>query len=195
MGNLCELLPYVDIHDTTLQVRDVFHEGQWLFDRMFTQLPMDIQLILCSVVISEDTEDALIWGASTSGLYSSKSGYQWLVQSTPTHDYDHSWSWIWKLKLPKNLQHFLWQAAHCSLPCNSLRVQRHVSQDALCQKCGAPQETLFHTLRDCPTISLMWDRLGFTNFPGFFGTDFREWLKTFALHLRGTILVVICWSI
>lgn len=41
----------------------------------------------------------------------------------------------------------------------------------------------------------MWDRLGFTHLPGFFGTDFREWLKTFALHLRGTVFVVICWSI
>lgn len=52
-----------------------------------------------------------------------------------------------------------------------------------------------HLLRDCPSISLMWDRLGFSQLPGFFGDDYREWLQHFALHDRGNVFSATCWVI
>lgn len=67
-GPLCDLLPFVDIHDISMHVRDVFHEGNWCFYRLCTQVPLDVQLIVRGLLLSDDMDDVLIWAASTSGI-------------------------------------------------------------------------------------------------------------------------------
>lgn len=195
-GSLCHLIPFVDIHELSMRVRDVFYEGQWHLDTIYTHIPIDIQMIMRSLVLSDSTEDILIWGSATSGKYSSKSGYSWLISKDfPSPDPILSWAWVWKLRVPENLRHFIWQIMHGGLPCNVLRVHRHLTSDSSCQKCGAPQETILHMLRDCPTISNAWERLGFTLLPNFFVDDYGNWMQGFASQDRGIVFIVTCWVI
>lgn len=46
-----------------------------------------------------------------------------------------------------------------SLPTNLTRFNHHVSLYALCPLCGAIQESIFHTLRDCPKAKRVWEAM------------------------------------
>lgn len=83
-GCLCLEVPFVSIHDTNLRIKDVFYDGVWHFDKLYTQLPDDIKDGLQSVFIYENLDDLLIWGLSSTGEYSAKSTYEWLTNSSST---------------------------------------------------------------------------------------------------------------
>lgn len=65
-------MPFVDIHDIHMRVRDIFHDGEWHFEDLYTQLPPDIQLSMKGLFIEDNAEDMLIWGASNFGVYTAK---------------------------------------------------------------------------------------------------------------------------
>lgn len=84
---------------------------------------------------------------------------------------------------------------HVNLPTNTFRVFRHLSLDNSCHRCGAPHESILHTLRDCGMANKIWELLNFHQVQDFFSSDLKSWLKNNILHSRGTIFVVICWII
>lgn len=174
-GPICNLLPYVSIHDINFRLRDVFHDGEWHFERLATQLPMDVQLEIRSLFLSHDADDVVIWGSSNNGIYSSRNGYLWLTnESNEAQHMGMCWTWIWIAKLLENLKFFLWQIMHGSLPCNQLRVDRHMSHDPSCVRCGASNETFLHLMRDCTHAKRVWDCLGFSQLPQFSGATYRD---------------------
>lgn len=158
-------VPFVDIHDTALQVKDIRIGDSWDFNLLYTSLPAEITEEIIGIFTNDNTQDLLIWETASDGQYSSKSAYAWLTQPSMVNNSDHpcsmSWSWIWKLNLPENIQHFVWLVMHGSLPTNHTRLLHHVSLDGSCQRCGSNQETILHTLRDCPRSQQVWQLLGF----------------------------------
>lgn len=83
-------------------------------------------------------EDAFIWGRAPAVNYTVKVGYNWLLSHGGDQSNDHShWSWVWRLRLPENIEQFIWIILHGKLPTNQLRHYRHLSGDQSCVRCGA----------------------------------------------------------
>ncbi|MCH80020.1 chalcone synthase, partial [Trifolium medium] len=56
--------------------------------------------------IIDDLPDIWIWNNSSSGIYTSKDAYCWLLDPTPCNDIT-GWQWIWRLHLPANIQFWI----------------------------------------------------------------------------------------
>ena len=59
------------------------------------------------------------------------------------------WKGIWKIKTLNKVCHFIWRAAHDSLPTKVNLRHRHVLVEALCSMCDEPSESLIHWLWLC----------------------------------------------
>lgn len=192
-GRLCDLLPYIDTHDTHLKIADIYHNGVWHFERLYTQLPLDIKLDIQSVYLNYLSPNILIWNHAPNGTYSAKSAYVWLIRDLLVNPEPTGWTWIWKLKIPENVRHFVWLTMHESLPTNEFRVQRHISFDGSCQRCGSQRETILHALHDCPRVQTIWNILGFSRSDLFLTNDVSNWLKSHATTENGCLFVICCW--
>lgn len=177
-GRICDRIPYVDLHDIQLKVSDLCQLGHWNFELLTTPVPMDIQSEIQSVFTNQNSEDVLIWEPASSGVYSTKNAYSWLLHHDQVVQHSNiNWSWVWKLKLPENINNFVWLILHGKLPTNGLRVAHHISQDPSCQRCGAPQENILHALKDCPHAMKVWTNIISPIPPIFNTTDANIWIK------------------
>lgn len=86
LGNelICNMVPYVDIHDLHMRVKDIYYEGCWHFEELHTSLPADIQHQIMSVFVHDTSRDLIIWGHSTNGSYSASDAYKWLNEQEDT---------------------------------------------------------------------------------------------------------------
>ncbi|KAL0405986.1 UNVERIFIED_CONTAM: hypothetical protein Slati_3912500 [Sesamum latifolium] len=67
-----------------------------------------------------------------------------------------SWRFIWRVKLPPKMLLFAWKCGRNALPTLENLQRRSMARDEVCVNCGAPSETLFHTLVFCPFSRLVW---------------------------------------
>ncbi|CAN1162577.1 Putative ribonuclease H protein At1g65750 [Linum perenne] len=72
------------------------------------------------------------------------------------------WKTIWNWVGPSRIKHFLWISGHGRLLTNSERVRRHIASDSSCDRCGNPNESATHILRDCDFATDVWRRLRIT---------------------------------
>lgn len=97
-GRLCDMVPYVHISDINLQISDLCVSGTWHFDHLNTILPLDVRLEMQSVFTHESSDDLLIWEPSSSGEYSTKSAYSWLIDNDEDEENDQNqtilWNWV-----------------------------------------------------------------------------------------------------
>lgn len=139
-------------------------------------------------------EHVVIWGDSESGSYTAKSGYKWLTQNHSSHDTrNEQWSWLWKLPILENMKHFLWLALHESLPTNSFLVKRHIFVDSSCNRCGATEETILHTIRDCPLARMVWLKLQVGHNKIFANANATGWIRSNLAGTQSTLFAVSCW--
>ncbi|KAJ1387148.1 putative ribonuclease H protein [Sesbania bispinosa] len=104
LGKLCQ---YVHIDDTTLTVRDLWNEGQWLFDLLATPIPVDFLTKITEIPIPPftiDDVDKWCWSESSTGQYTSKVGYDWLLKRATTLHTGRPWRWIWHLHCPEKVR-------------------------------------------------------------------------------------------
>ncbi|CAN1792988.1 Putative ribonuclease H protein At1g65750 [Linum perenne] len=95
------------------------------------------------------------------------------------------------------IKHFLWLVAHDRLLTNEERRKRTWTEDGSCSRCGHPQETVLHVLRDCSAVVNTWTHLVFLS------DDRTSWdlplLPWITHHLKApsTCLLfgVACWSL
>ena len=59
------------------------------------------------------------------------------------------WKEIWKIKTPNKIRHFIWRAAHDSLPTKQNLRHQHVPVEASCSLCDEHAESLIHCLWLC----------------------------------------------
>lgn len=158
-GSICELIPLIDIHDATAKVRDVWRDGDWHLESLYTALPLDIaqRVQQLTPYLVDGVRDVWRWNPSTDGVYSARSGYKWLLQNN--HQQQHgemSWNWLWKLPIPANAQFLLWQVCHGALPTRKILMQRGVCATNSCPLCNNQEEDVIHWIFTCRKVAHVW---------------------------------------
>lgn len=187
MGNLCDLVDYVNISDTQLTLNQLWDNGDWALHRIATHLPDDVQRAIYDIHIPPHTnaelQDCWAWNGDQRGVYTASSGYKWLLNNTRVLPQNQDWRWIWKTCAPEKVQLLLWMIAHEILPTNELRFKRGIAQHAECQRCSTNCEGTLHLLRDCPHSREVWYRSGLRPARSFFTrTIVKEWIRE---HIKG----------
>ncbi|GAU35482.1 hypothetical protein TSUD_384370 [Trifolium subterraneum] len=74
-GMLANQVLFVDIHDLEMRVRDVYVDGNWHFNSLYTNLPLEIKEKLSSTTISlnPSVNDCYTWNGNLNGTYISLS--------------------------------------------------------------------------------------------------------------------------
>jgi len=160
------LVPVIDIHDLHLSVKDVFTFNRQHTQALYTTLPPTIadSINNTHMNFNDMVDDAFIWSHNKNGVYTTKSGYSWLLHNstsssiTPSH---LSWSWIWSLKIPEKFKLLVWLACHNAIPTLSLLHHLNIAPAATCSRCGENEETVLHYIRDYRFSSVIWQKLGF----------------------------------
>lgn len=191
---LCNVVSYVHIRDTNFRLGDLVENGDWNFNKLYTQLPSFYQDCIHIITIDHDTEDRLIWIAYPNGQFSASYGYRWLNQNlTQQLEPVICWSWIWRLSISENLRHFCWLGMHASLPMNAFCGLRHFTSDTSCHRCGASVESDMHTLRDCPRAKNR--HLCHTYPNNLYIQDCQIWFKHHVVRERGNMIISVCYGI
>lgn len=123
----------------------------------------DTKLIREIPLSNRRPHDTLYWWPTPNGVYSTKSGY-WLGRLGHIQGWSQQyagigeavWKEIWKLGGPPKLIHFIWKACTNSLATQGRLRERHVTDDAMCLLCGDANESIIHTLIECPEVQQVW---------------------------------------
>ncbi|KAJ1411818.1 Ribonuclease H-like superfamily [Sesbania bispinosa] len=83
-GLLCDMVDYVHISDTLLQVRDIATEDGWDVSNLYTILPQGVRDQISGIPSPTflPAPDCFVWKGSSSGIYSCRSAYNWLKGPT-----------------------------------------------------------------------------------------------------------------
>ncbi|XP_019093315.1 PREDICTED: uncharacterized protein LOC109129508 [Camelina sativa] len=124
--------------------------------------PQDIHLILGLKPSKTFMLDDYVWIHTRSGHYTVKSGYRVATEETIgcqevlEPSLTKLKSQVWKLKSPRKIKHFIWQAiSGCIASCSRL-ADRHCGTDRTCPRCGAYEESINHVLFECPPALQVW---------------------------------------
>jgi len=117
---------------------------QWDLELLATNFcPEEVVLVKKIPLSRHYMEATLIWLHVQSGLYSVKSGYQFLkTEGTLLQDSLGSpnpirnlWKKIWNLPVPSKVKNFLWRACKNAIPMKVNLIRRRVIDDPLCECC------------------------------------------------------------
>jgi hypothetical protein len=83
-GCLDSQTPIIDIHDLHLTVKDVLNIDGNRAQSLYTTLPQEVVDYInnSSFRFNDAIEDAIIWPQNKNGVYTTKSGYKWLISQT-----------------------------------------------------------------------------------------------------------------
>ena len=108
-------------------VKDLFFEGRRVWDpglveRIF--LSWEAETILRIPICEGSMTNKLIWPLTPDGVYSVQCAYRMLESmarsshpcSSSMDEVSKVWKGIWKIKTSNKIRHFIWRAAHNSLP-------------------------------------------------------------------------------
>ncbi|KAJ1401405.1 ribonuclease H [Sesbania bispinosa] len=73
---LCANVPFVDVHDLRLRVRDVWHDESWHLADLWTILPPPVKdsILQLRPFLNSSTTDNFVWKGAMTGTYTAKSG-------------------------------------------------------------------------------------------------------------------------
>lgn len=133
---------------------------KWNKRRIEELLPEFVPQILSIQPSTKGGDDSFIWRATSSGLYTTKSGY--FAASVPTQNLalvpQEEFSWIkdvWASKSSPKLQTFLWSILQNALPLGANLLQRGEISAGNCIRCQE-KETATHCFFTCPFASQVW---------------------------------------
>ncbi|KAG7552559.1 Ribonuclease H-like superfamily [Arabidopsis thaliana x Arabidopsis arenosa] len=125
--------------------------------------PEDVALISALPVGAPTKEDTLGWHFTKSGKYTVKSGYHATrLDTSGTNvsfmgpDITPLKAYSWQVQCPPKIRHFLWQILTGCVPVTENLRKRGVNCDVGCSRCGAPEETINHTLFQCHPARQIW---------------------------------------
>ena len=127
--------------------------------------PLEVDLILKIPLSFNYVEDKLVWPHTANGVYSVKSGYNFLAKekaSSPLaasflDDGRSIWKTLWTLSVPNKIKNFLWRASKEAIPVKKNLVARKVLSEDVCDHCHAATEDVHHALWDCHKLLPLWE--------------------------------------
>lgn len=143
--------------------------------------------------LNPGVQDLFIWKTSSSGNYTTKAGFHWMLNQRVDIMREQSWNWIWKLPTQENMKSFFWLAFHNSIPTLATLNHRGIIQSIDCRFCLRQEETLLHCIRDCPRVKRLWERLGFEEAAFFQQMNVKSWLKQGATGRNDKLFIATVW--
>lgn len=136
----------------------------------------DVNCILAMRISHIGRRDSYVWKHSKLGSYTVRSGYKVAVEQRrnfharevtepSTNGLKKE---VWKLKSPRKIKHFLWQAISGYVASASKLKERYCGSDSTCQRCGAEQEIVNHILFEFPPATQCWALSHIPSSPGLF---------------------------
>jgi hypothetical protein len=86
---LGSMVPFVAIQDTSTKIKDVWYDGSWNFQSLYTAIsdfPRN-EIISRQPRIINGVPDVWVWQNSSSGIYTTKDAYSWLLEPTPINNH------------------------------------------------------------------------------------------------------------
>lgn len=153
------LLPIPEM-ERNLTVMHFFEHGLWNWPLLCQVLPIIVCHKIASICLPDGSlEDFPIWKCANDGIFSLRSAFEVLfdtsVRSTPEFDFPA----VWKLRTPQRINTFLWEVAHHRLMTNLECSTRGITNSALCPRCNLYPESILHLLRDCEIILELWEQI------------------------------------
>ncbi|XP_031107562.1 uncharacterized protein LOC116012214 [Ipomoea triloba] len=204
-------------HDPNMPVSGLINQAtkDWDMNVLNTIFePRDVNLIT-KIPVTLQFDDQWCWRGDTRGLYSVRHGYR-IMSELHNHNILHSATWrnLWKMKIPPNIQNFLWRCYHGVLPTmnflwrcyhgvlptmnalwrcyhgvlptmNALSA-RHVEVDDLCPLCRLNPESLGHLFYGCMHVAPLWNDFIDYPLPGA-TADFMTWFSN--LFVNGSLVM------
>jgi len=135
---------------------------------LYTILPPKVSSNINNLIVqfNDSIEDSFIWSHNKNRVYTTKSGYDWLLcqsATTTTSTSHHSWSWIWKLRLPEKYKFLVWLTCHDAAPTLYLLMHMNIAQSTVSTHCDQQEETFLHYICDCLHSFRIWCHLGFNS--------------------------------
>lgn len=147
-------------------------------------------------------EDKLVWPFVSLGIYSAKSGYNFLAKekalesqlTASTDQLQVVWKNIWGCRVPNKVKSLPWRACKNSLPVKTNLVCRNVLSEESYDQCKQFPEDVIHALWACPEVSVVWnsdaawtfrDSKVFTRFVDLvrYVVEEKKDLETFAMYI------------
>ncbi|KAL4328776.1 hypothetical protein AHAS_Ahas13G0233900 [Arachis hypogaea] len=91
---------FLDICEAALTIEDVYLDGVWHLERIYSFIPGDLREDILSLVHISASGCDLGWSWEHT-LYSAKQGYLWLIQNKLNWDRNINWLWLWKVQVPE----------------------------------------------------------------------------------------------
>jgi hypothetical protein len=93
---LCWMVSFVDIHDTSMKIKEVWINGKWNLDDLYTNIPDSVKDVILQIkpYLVNDIPDVWVWQGSSSGIFTTKDAYEWLLKPHPINSHEN-WKWIW----------------------------------------------------------------------------------------------------
>lgn len=155
--SIASRIPFVHIADSRLRVVDVFSNGIWDTNHLYSVIDEDIRQDLLKfgpLLVHNSCKDRLCWAGSKKGKYSFKEGYRWIVARNENPQPGSSW--IWSLPCPEKVPFLIWLILHDSLPTNSIRFHWRMAENPLCSIYGVEEEHWHHVIFFCPWAAVLW---------------------------------------
>ncbi|XP_062006018.1 uncharacterized protein LOC133723218 [Rosa rugosa] len=190
-----------DTIDINSLVQDFWINNDWNLPMLHANLPVDIVDKITAIPLAiSDLPDKLIWGSTSSGIFSVKSAYKLLCDDQGYQSY--GWLRNWSLPIPPKLKIFLWSFVSGKLLTNEQRVIRRIATNSSCQFCTNTHESMLHIFRDCPKAKQVWQCFNIPpNMLTTFNLCWKDWILANLLqkgyYMRklnwNTFFIFCCW--
>lgn len=149
--------------DLDLTVSDLLTDDlKWNTSRIKEVLPEFLPHILSLQPSLKGAEDSYIWHATSSGVYSTKSGYYTAsisckeVAPSAQGEEFHWLKDVWTGKFSPKMKAFLWSIVQNALPLGTNLQKRGMASAAPCIRCKS-LESNTHTFFNCPFVVKVWE--------------------------------------
>jgi ribonuclease HI len=152
---LAETLNVPEMQTSSLKVRDVIHNHQWLLTPdLETNFP-NLKHYLEQIIIPlEYKADFLAWNDSDSGNLSLKQAYLFKDHPLPQL---HWAKVLWCKDIPPSKSLVAWRLMHNKLPTDENLCLRGCNLPSVCNLCFKKGESSFHLFFQCPYAISIWN--------------------------------------
>ena len=135
---------------------------EWNRNMIQRILPFEEHRILAIKPSLTGAPDKLSWLSTTSGEYSTKTGYAVALSNRDMElelsQVDASYEWrknVWNLKISPKVKLFVWKAIHGAILAGEALRARQINVEGKCKRCNLP-ETIDHLFFHCSFAKQVW---------------------------------------